>query len=41
MRIAAAIVGSDFTVEVRRLAHLRLGPREELQAATDVIQGEQ
>ena len=41
MRIAAAIVGSDSTAEVDRLAQLRRGQRDPLQAATWVTQGEQ
>jgi hypothetical protein len=41
MRIAAAIVASDSTAEVGRLAHLRPGQREEFQAATELIKGEQ
>ena len=40
MRIAAAIVASDFTVGVVRLDRLRPERRKALQAASDAIQGE-
>jgi hypothetical protein len=41
MRIAAAVAGSDSTVELGRLAPIRLKRREASQAATEVIQGGQ